>query len=587
MRSQGRRPFVAGLGSVVADVGASSLSAQWLDRYDEGVTRYYETRFGFPEDGDLSVSHIPWSVRFTKRVALNPASTQELAGLLGQAAISTPSVRCRLHIFPYGVVNLLTTISVEVPSAIANERIGNAARWIGGRGGTRGAGPSVGILGSEFRASLPDLEEYVQSRVAHSLFPAPGGVLVKTGQFLSLHVEAPLSEADAPQLFARLTGEAQPGRLRGDLRSGQSVFGKYKTDRVLIAGSTMVVATGAEISRHHDRRFFWKLISVVELATNQRVVFDNTINLLQSYQMKTIGEAKDVSLLQHVVKISNHLLGVHKHMASPYRKWYYEVSEELGLDHHREDVEALTKKVSNKSKDESMARYTIQMKESNGYYRLESHRFRLAGTPTKITVLFLAADPVGLARLRLRLDEEHRLIRERIRATDHREAISLESWWAVRPGDLLDALNRHKPQVLHVSGHSTDQHDLVLQDANGRTRFVSKEDIASTLGTLGGQVRVVVFNSCFSEGQAEAVTRHVDVAIGLKETVGDEAARVFAGQFYSAIGYGLSVRKAFDQALVQLRLEGVGEDRKFELHTRTGIDPDAIVLVRPDNVPGV
>lgn len=71
------------------------------------------------------------------------------------------------------------------------------------------------------------------------------------------------------------------------------------------------------------------------------------------------------------------------------------------------------------------------------------------------------------------------------------------------------------------------------------------------------------------------------LAEALNAAIGDEAARVFAGQFYSSIGFGYSVQIAYDRALAQLRLEDVGEDEKFELHTRDGIDPADIVLVRP------
>lgn len=211
----------------------------------------------------------------------------------------------------------------------------------------------------------------------------------------------------------------------------------------------------------------------------------------------------------------------------------------------------------------------------------------LARLPTRITVLYLAADPIGPSPTRLRLDEEHRLISERIRASDYREAIDFTSWWATRPGDLLQALNEHKPHILHVSGHGTAQHELVLQDANAQAKLVRKEDIAVTLATVSDQVRLIVFNSCFSEGQAEAVTHHIDVAIGLNAAIGDDAARVFAGQFYSSIGFGHSVQVAFDQALAQLRLEGIGEDEKFELHARGGVDPTDIVLVRPVGLPAM
>jgi hypothetical protein len=121
----------------------------------------------------------------------------------------------------------------------------------------------------------------------------------------------------------------------------------------------------------------------------------------------------------------------------------------------------------------------------------------------------------------------------------------------------------------------------VFLDADGKTKLVSKEAIVATMNTLADNIRVVVFNSCFSTGQAEAVTQHVDVAIGMSAEIGDEAARVFAAQFYSAIGFGRSVQEAFDQAIAALMLEGIPEDTIPELFTRGGVDASEVILVRP------
>jgi hypothetical protein len=59
------------------------------------------------------------------------------------------------------------------------------------------------------------------------------------------------------------------------------------------------------------------------------------------------------------------------------------------------------------------------------------------------------------------------------------------------------------------------------------------------------------------------------------------AARVFAAQFYSAIGFGRSVQNAFDQAKLQLVLQGIDEDKIPQLFVRAGIDANEIILVRP------
>lgn len=45
------------------------------------------------------------------------------------------------------------------------------------------------------------------------------------------------------------------------------------------------------------------------------------------------------------------------------------------------------------------------------------------------------------------------------------------------------------------------------------------------------------------------------LSIGMNTSIGDDAARVFAAQFYSSIGFGLSIQKAFDQAKAALMLE--------------------------------
>ncbi len=205
----------------------------------------------------------------------------------------------------------------------------------------------------------------------------------------------------------------------------------------------------------------------------------------------------------------------------------------------------------------------------------------LARLPTRITVLFLAANPQD--QTPLRLDEEHRTIVEKLRASEYRDAVDLVSRWAVRPGDLQQALNEHQPHIVHFSGHG-DQDEIVFQNADGSTKPVTKAAIAATLSTGGDNVRVVLFNSCLSSGQAEAVTEHIEVAIGMNDSIGDEAARIFAGQFYSAIGFGRSVQNAFDQAVNELMLHGIPEDHIPELQARAGVEPEAIFLVRPQEL---
>lgn len=199
--------------------------------------------------------------------------------------------------------------------------------------------------------------------------------------------------------------------------------------------------------------------------------------------------------------------------------------------------------------------------------------------PEKLKVLVFAANP--LDQDQLRLDEEVRAVTERIRMSKHRDRVELVSAWAVRTTDLFQALNQHEPHVVHFSGHGSDTDEIVFQDELGDSKFVSKEALTELIAATGGHIRLIVFNTCFSRNQAEAVVQHVEAAIGVATSMGDDAARFFAAAFYGAIGFGLSVEQAFKQGLAQLAVEGIPDDQRPELFTRQGLDASTLVLVQP------
>lgn len=199
--------------------------------------------------------------------------------------------------------------------------------------------------------------------------------------------------------------------------------------------------------------------------------------------------------------------------------------------------------------------------------------------PEKITILFLAANP--LDQQQLRLDEEVRLIAEMIRKSEHRESLDLRSCWAVRAADLLQAINEHKPTIVHFSGHGSPSDEIVFQDDAGRTQTVSIDAIVQMMKACSGTIRFVFFNTCYSQRQAQAVIDHVDAAIGMNDAIEDEAARLFASQFYSSIGFALSVGRAVEQAKAALMLEGIPEEDTPELFLAPGLAEEDVVLVRP------
>jgi hypothetical protein len=202
----------------------------------------------------------------------------------------------------------------------------------------------------------------------------------------------------------------------------------------------------------------------------------------------------------------------------------------------------------------------------------------LLQTP-KTKILFLAANPAGTNHLAL--DKECREIEQKIRSSEHRDRFEFVTTWAVRTGDLLQYLNQHRAHVIHFSGHGSPSEELILLDANDQAKTVSKAALKQLFTTLKDNIRVVVLNACFSRPQAEAITEVIDCAIGMNRAIGDEAAIVFAAHFYQALGFGHSVRKAFDSGKTALMLEGIAEENIPRLLVRKGVDPNAIFLIEP------
>jgi CHAT domain len=197
----------------------------------------------------------------------------------------------------------------------------------------------------------------------------------------------------------------------------------------------------------------------------------------------------------------------------------------------------------------------------------------------KIRILLVPANPASTPHLRL--DEEVHEIEAKILGSAHRDSLELVTKWAVRPDDLLQSLNQYKPHVVHFSGHGSSTEEIILLDQAGNPKPVSKQALVSLFRTLKDNIRVVLLNACFSRPQAEAITEEIDCAIGMSRAIGDRAAITFAAAFYRAIGFGRTVKEAFEQGKTALLLEGIPGEHTPTLITRKNINADTVALVNP------
>jgi len=196
----------------------------------------------------------------------------------------------------------------------------------------------------------------------------------------------------------------------------------------------------------------------------------------------------------------------------------------------------------------------------------------------QVTVLFLAANPTSTSRLAI--DEEMRAIAQKVRTSEHRDALVFASAWAVRPDDLLQLLNQHRPQIVHFSGHGSGQ-GLSLAREQGQAQQVPTRALQTLFRTLKDNIRLVFLNACYSREQAQALVETIDCVIGMKESIHNDAAAAFASSFYRALGFGRSIQEAFDQGIASLLLEGTADEEIPELLVKPGVDAQTIHLIAP------
>lgn len=194
----------------------------------------------------------------------------------------------------------------------------------------------------------------------------------------------------------------------------------------------------------------------------------------------------------------------------------------------------------------------------------------------KIKIVLLATSRLGLAYLRL--NDEQREIDSKIRSASFRDAFDLIAQPAVRVSDLGGYLLRGQPHIVHFSGHGKPGEGIILEDASENKKIMAESDLTDIFRALNGNLRLVFFNVCYSKPLAEAVIQEVDYAIGMQETIGDQAALIFAPAFYEALAYGRSVDEAFTLA------KGLAGASMAVLQVRPGVDATEPFLAQTQRI---
>lgn len=216
--------------------------------------------------------------------------------------------------------------------------------------------------------------------------------------------------------------------------------------------------------------------------------------------------------------------------------------------------------------------------------------------PEKLRVLYLTASPDATETERidpdgtvvpegvwLRVDREVRSVRQAIRGSKFRDLIEIQHMPAATPQDILDGLNDHRPHIVHFSGHGGSQALYLESDHPDADEGVDLAFglLAQALAATSTPPRLIVSNACETLDGAEELLNAAPVVIAMSESILDDAASVFARQFYAAVASAQSVGAAIKQARVAMGMASLGQQDVPEHICRDNVDIDALVLVVP------
>lgn len=175
---------------------------------------------------------------------------------------------------------------------------------------------------------------------------------------------------------------------------------------------------------------------------------------------------------------------------------------------------------------------------------------RPAPGPVPVPVLALLSDPNRTSKVRL--DREARLLQDAAAAG----GLTLTIRNAARVSDIVTALRRARPRILHFAGHGLTDGNLVFEDDAGELAEVALPQLADAVAATVGTLECAVLSSCYTGTHADAFRGVARTVAGSVDALPDATALGFTRGFYGAVGGGEPVEQAFRQGSAEAGLPG-------------------------------
>ncbi len=122
--------------------------------------------------------------------------------------------------------------------------------------------------------------------------------------------------------------------------------------------------------------------------------------------------------------------------------------------------------------------------------------------------------------------------------------------------NILDIFQQYQDRIaiFHYGGHA-DSYELLLESLTGEHAMAHSEGLVSFLAKQKS-LRLIFLNGCSSRQQALDLTEAgVPAVIGTSQKIDDEIATNLSGRFYKGLAAGLSLDRAWAEAIDQIKVE--------------------------------
>ena len=120
------------------------------------------------------------------------------------------------------------------------------------------------------------------------------------------------------------------------------------------------------------------------------------------------------------------------------------------------------------------------------------------------------------------------MVSNEVRHADFSDQFTFEAEASVKWSDISQLLRKHKPDILHFSGHGSEASELIFVNELGDSEPVKEKAIRTVFQHLKGNIKCVVLNACYSESQANEINEYVDCVIGTSNQITDREAIGFS-----------------------------------------------------------